>query len=499
MKKIISILLIAAMMASFAACAGSKPNEGNETNNAADTQNASGETETTDDNPAPDLPAYNADGPDFTICYRFGAGANDYDDYFIAAEKEDGEVVNDAVFSRNLQTSEKFNVNIVTVPDPSPAGPVRTLVQANDAEYDLAVDSKNMLADLTTSGYLLDFNTLENVDFTKPYWDKNCADELMIGGKLFMMVSDISMQNFSGARFLYFNKKIIEDRNLTNPYDLIFSNGWTLDVVLNMIKSVSDDLDGDGKMTGNDLYGMLREDGSLNGNVIYFLKGCGVYFTSRDEEGMPVVSVNTEKTAKVIEMCHDVLTDNNVTIEYADASNGFNLDGYNHLYEYCRKALFAQNHFLFVQNGLDATAEFRDMESDYGFAPNPKFDDSQENYYHGVDQFTTILGIPATVTDYEKTGIILEYMSWLSSKEVLPAYYEITIKVKRARDPLDAQAADIIKNSIMYEASDIYGWGIEGVIWSSFQKNNFASTYEKKQKMLTKMIEQTIKQFEKIG
>jgi hypothetical protein len=217
-------------------------------------------------------------------------------------------------------------------------------------------------------------------------------------------------------------------------------------------------------MDGNDQFGILSEGGAANANILYFIKSAGIRNTTNDSDGIPQISFMNDKTIKILEMCKAVLDDTSVSITYENASKGASIGDYPHYFAYCRGALFTTDHFLFVQNGVNETVDFKDMKADYGIAPNPKFDTAQEKYCHRIDPFTTIMAIPITNANLDQTGIILEYMSWLSSKTVFPAYYETTIKTKRIRDDEAPLIVDIIKNSISYEISDIFDLGITSVI-----------------------------------
>ncbi len=493
MKKIISILLLCAMLAGSAACAESKDEAAISTDSGTVTE-AEIESETSDE---PELPEYNGEGDDFVMLYRFNAGA--YNDMYIFTENVDGEVINDAVFNRNSDTMEKFNIKITGIPSSSVTSTVQRSVQAQDDEFDACWDSMNSIAGAAGKGYFLDILNVPHINLEEQWWDSNCAAEMTFGGKLFFEVSDMSMKNFSNAFLVYFNKKLIVDYNLSDPYDMLESNQWLIENYLDMIKAVSEDLDGDGKWTGADRYGLLREDGGSNANFVHLTKGCNVPYTVHSEDGGLELALNAEKIVKIIELCHDVLLDNSVSINYGTASRGADTTGFLHLYDWCRGALFTTDHFLFVQCGLEESGSMKNMVADYGFMPNPKFDENQENYYAGTDENSTAMFIPVTIPDQEIEGIILEYMTWKSHHTVFPAFYEVTIKGKRMRDERDEFACNIVKDSMKYELADVMNFGISSMLWDSFQSNNYASTYEKKVKSIERAIEKASKSFADIG
>ncbi len=489
MKKyaLITILLIISLLLvpSAVSCAGEPADA-----EAATTAAASEET-TADDNPEPDLPASDFGGESFMFLLRLTNYA--YDEVYVYTEEYDGEVVNDAVYDRNRAAEEKFNMNIEAAFSETVSQTAQKSIMANDSSFEAMWDCKNAMPSLITNGFLVDYNTIPHLNLTARYWDKNASEQLAVLNKLYFMPSDISMQNLTGARFLYFNKKLVQDYTLDDPYEKVQSNSWTLDVVLHMIKSVSADLNGDGIMDSSDRFGILSEGGAANGNILYFIKSAGIRNTSNDGEGIPQLSFMSEKTIKIAEMCKEVLEDKNVSINYEAASKGASLGDFPHYFAYCRGALFTTDHFLFVQNGVEETVSFKDMESDYGIAPNPKYDSAQEEYSHRIDPYTTIMAIPITNLDLERTGIILEYMSWLSADTVYPAYFDTTIKTKRARDNEAPVILDLIKSTISYEISDIFDLGITSMLWEGYSSGNMSSTFAKKeagiQKKLDKLVE----------
>jgi hypothetical protein len=69
--------------------------------------------------------------------------------------------------------------------------------------------------------------------------------------------------------------------------------------------------------------------------------------------------------------------------------------------------LFVSGHSLFY-GSMPGVSELKDMESDWGVLPMPKFDESQEEYLSGVDHNAAVCGVPITNTDSRETSILLE-------------------------------------------------------------------------------------------
>jgi len=306
-RTLTALLALLTLASAFASCSGGDDTNTNDTT-ASDT--AVSETETTaEENPEPDVSGLNYDGADFTYLIR-GREATSYYEEFLYQEELNGEVVNDAVVNRNGIIEDKLGIKIRVI-EANEEGNDITLAQqyvlANDNTVDVFDIRRNHTGTLAMSGYLVDFNDLDYVNLTADYWDANAVTELAIADRLFMMPCDISMANLSASRFIFFNKKLIEDYNLEEPYALVNDDKWTMDRYFEMVGAVSEDLNGDGAFDHNDRYGMLTEEGENNGTVIHMMAASNLQMTGRDDEGLPTVNVMNDKTQSVIEKVYNAL------------------------------------------------------------------------------------------------------------------------------------------------------------------------------------------------
>ncbi|NLY68687.1 MAG: hypothetical protein GX067_02720, partial [Clostridiales bacterium] len=79
-----------------------------------------------------------------------------------------------------------------------------------------------------------------------------------------------------------------------------------------------------------------------------------------------------------------------------------------------------------------------------------------------------------------------------------PAYYEISLKTKYARDDESQEMLDIIFASTVYDLGNIFDWG--GVFslpanLTESASTDFASRYGKLEKSIMKNMEKTIEQY----
>lgn len=454
-KKILALLLAVSMVAVlFSACA----EEGGDT---ALTRGPDDSSSVDDAYPAAD---YNNEAFTFLVIKHSDTIKDYYGGPYIDAEAYEGTAINDAVFERNLAVEEKYNVNIEADEIVGePAELLQSLIMAGDFNYDVIYGWGYKLGSCITQNFFADFNTLQNVDYTQEYWSPSATEDLTIAGKQYLSINDISMNKLEWAGLLFFNKQIMEDYNVESDYgasvyDLVRDGKWTLDTYLSMLSAVSNDIDGDGSITKNDVFGLV--DG--NGLGTFASNASGVFNTVKNEDNTYTITLYDQKVLNIAEQVHTVYSNNNYVKNYEEIWQGADTTGYDDMWQYAR-SFFSTGHALFCAGNAYLTSEFRNMESDYGILPYPKYDETQEQYYSTVDCLASIFAIPATYrTDVstagpERTGMILEYMAAKSNEILLPKYYDEVLSNQRLKDDNDREMMDLIRDSIRYEFTDMMG------------------------------------------
>jgi len=474
MTRTVSLLMAVSLL--FAGCGGG------ETNNDESVSLDTIETETeiqTETVLVPDLPEVTYDGADFRIMYRNGSHAYNVTDVWVEALT--GEIINDSVYNRNLEVEEKLNVKIVPMAEKSPVSHIKKNVQAGEDYCEVLSERMFELYPVTLENYLYNWYDIEYVDFEKPWWDGNAAQELTLGDKLYMVSGNFSISSSSLAIYLYFNKDLLVNYGFELPYDLAFDGKWTVDRMQEMITAVGEDLDGDGKMGINDQFGMLVQ-------VPYRMTaGFGIKFTERDEDNYPVLAPLSEYMVDALAVIASIMNDKENTIHYDELSKGQDISGFPHLYAFCRSK-FVSDQILFFEGGMSSAAELTEMESAYGVLPMPKYDESQERYYHVVDEYSNGWSIPGSSKNTEMTGVVLEYMSY-ASDELLDATYEVTLKKKRMDAPDDAAVLDLVRSTTWYEFTFVANAGVWQMLVSAMNNNSLASEYAANEKSISAKLD----------
>lgn len=470
MKKIISFVITALMLAGLFALV-SCGNTGNPVDTGTATTPAVVPVGT---EPEFTFPEANYNDEPFVVYNRV---ASDYGAEYITSGDVNGDIVSDAVFTRNTMVEEKYGIQIKTKDASHPCNNVRTDVAAGDVDYDILLDIKTHLATLTVNSVLADFNDL-NVDFNNPWWDRHFVTDLSVGGRTYLMQCDVSIARFTNIRFFYYNKQMINDYHLDNPITLYDRDEWTLENFLKLVKGVSSPA-ADGSLG---TYGIVLEEGANNGVYMHMLTGIGIKYTTVDRDGFitEIISDQADKMDTFNTVLSAVFNDKKyaLTMDEAVELNGTNPVTGNHKYDQAR-SLWAQGHFLFTQSSIAATNQFREMKDDYGIMPNPKYNKDQAEYAHKCDKYALAFAIPLSDSvDMERLATVMNYWAYVSRDTVIPKYYDITILTKRFSDPRSSEIMDMIIDTVRYEFCDVFEIKqLPEAIYNGYVENNFSSTW----------------------
>ena len=131
------------------------------------------------------------------------------------------------------------------------------------------------------------------------------------------------------------------------------------------------------------------------------------------------------------------------------------------------------------------------MDDDFGIIPYPKFDEEDE-YATVINGHAHLIVIPTTVEDVERTGAITEALCAYGSRDVIPAFYDVSLKTKYARDEESEDMMDLIKSSIVYDLGYVSGSPLQSVgrDLAKATSHDFASFYASKESSALIQVEE---------
>lgn len=444
---------------------------------SADTQNTVTETtvQETEFLYTDDLGDMTFDGAEFRIRTIENANVHSYVD--VAAES--GEVYDDSLYKRNRKIEERFDIRIVETIAPDKSAPVRTLIQSGDDAFELGVLRCDDAMYFYTDGLTHSISDIPNIDLTKPYWAGKLNESLTIDGKQYVAIGDYDINVLDLTYALAFNKQLVTDFDMESPYQLVDDGKWTMDAMLSMMTEVLSDINGDGVMDINDRWGFLSHSKQVSPN---FWIGAGEMSILKDENDIPYINMTSERFVNVFDKFYTITWD--AETWFSKTSGDYDVPTDN-------IQIFSEGRSMFMDVSFFHINNLRDMETDFGILPYPKYDEAQSEYYSRVSYYWANI-IPVTNTKLEMTGAILEALNCESANYVVPAYYDIALKTKYSRDEESAAMLDLIFENRVVDLGDTVLCATirDGFIAQMFKSNNrdIASQVAKKEKTIQKWL-----------
>ena len=478
MKRHISILLLTAMAITIFGCEN--------TDTSAETTDTEETTDTVETDVFAGMDVENYNGREFKWMIP------DMDAYSgdMWLSEATGEVYNDAIFKRNMLVEERFGIKIVPVIEEYSwdlrdqyRGKIRASVQSNDHAYDMIACHSYIMPSLILDNMLINLNDVDELRFDKPWWSQLVYENTVCNGKIYAMTGDISINVLEFANVIFMNNDIVEEFGLEAPYQTVLDGKWTTDALETMIKNTSRDLDGNGKYDGNDSFGYVFHDSStLNTIPVSF----GMNMTKREGDDI-VFNLDSEKAVMCAEYIQKFFVEN-PDVHYATTETGGS-----------GKDIFMDGRAMFYAHQLYTLVSMRSMEDTYGILPFPKYDEAQENYYTLIRDSYAGFGIPADVTDTGFVGTIMEALCVSGSEYVFPAYYDVLLKGKTARDDGSLEMLDLIKNSVSIDFASAYGNELSNIanLYAEIfvNKRDFSSYWASQKSTVTKQLDKLLEYF----
>ena len=166
-----------------------------------------------------------------------------------------------------------------------------------------------------------------------------------------------------------------------------------------------------------------------------------------------------------------------------------------------RDQLFADGKAMFHATQLFTADNLRDMKDAYGIIPYPKWDKNQAEYGALVHDACTLIAIPTTTKHPDEAAATIEALCAQSYRTVIPAYYDVALKLKYVSDATTGIIIDMIKNAARTDFVYAYNYALNGagllcrkmVIGKN---TNLASEYKKVKRTAERSLIKMINDYE---
>jgi len=366
----------------------------------------------------------------------------------VDADEYSGEALYEAVCERARQIEENFGITVEYYycnTDTTPAAQIALESKGGTSDYDIVADTLlriNTNAGLTNNLY--DVSDL-GIDLTKDFWDQTAISDLSIAGHLFCLTGDIVVSDDQSTWCCFFNKTLISEYGLENPYQLVTDKAWTIDKLYAMAKVYSEQNVNASDVTWeNGHYGLVSQ--TYDG--ITSMAGFNERMIEKDANDYPIINFTSASLNTKFDTVYNVLNDKYTTILAERIDNW-----QNNPYEKANR-IFFENRALFQYQKVQYVLDLASNNVNFGIVPMPKYDENQEYYNTTCTVYWSLfVGVPKNVdaSRLELIGYTLQLMGYYGKKIVTPAYYETTIKSQKTQDQESEDMLDLIFSHRVYD------------------------------------------------
>jgi len=419
-----------------------------------------------------------------------GGNLTQFNSIEIARDTLTGDVIGDAVYTRNEALRQKYGFRVKQ--DLATSAPTKILSHYTSGVdvYDTVMYHTKNLIQHAQQGYLLDLNVVPHINLEHGSWNQQANTELTIKGKTFLAYNDFLLQARERTFFIMYNRDLFhsyeEYQGVYIEDEYVDKGTWTIAKFYEIASdNFSADLNGGGINEIQDQWAITCDGKNIGQQFAYG----GGYRLGRNNDGIIELVPLDERMLDIVSQAFTATLDPNLNLQCVP-----NLAGSN-----ARTGIdtFTEGRSLFLSDFPSSyDIGLKNIDFEFGILPYPKYDAGQESYYTQFGwQHAATCAIPYMVGNTENAGFFLEAITEASTKTTLEAYYETKCKLHMSYDQRCAYMLDILFGSVVFDIAAILDvGGIETALrvdaTGYYPNNVFKRLYEKKLEAATTELEE---------
>ena len=132
------------------------------------------------------------------------------------SEDKKGDLINDAVWERNIAVEDKYGVKLINTTAADVPKNARKAIKAGSDEFDICQPYIDTAFQMAGEGMLVDVISLPWLELERSYWDENIQRDLTLKGKLWAITGDISMFDEELSCMFYWNRLLPNNTSSVN-------------------------------------------------------------------------------------------------------------------------------------------------------------------------------------------------------------------------------------------------------------------------------------------
>ena len=313
---------------------------------------------------------------------------------------------------------QKMNCKIKFVDSSANDTKQKTILNVMSSTHfaDIVTTQQHGIVGYLTSDLLHDMGKVKTLDLSQPYMNVGAGVEAFRLGSGYWAVNHPTSLAKIG-NYVYFNKRLMKEvtGDENHPYKLMKQGKWNIENWRELNKKGTKELNGDGKLTEADQWGLVFADVGTAGFSAILQANRALMI--KNVNGMLSYNMEDGKCIPAIEEGIDLYYRDNTCLN--SVANGTFLSG---------RALFMGG------LGADTAHAFADMKDDFGILPYP-LGNGQTEYSVCTNWNTTAMAIPASVpkNQISNTGAFLQVFMLLYDEIAVPALFN-ELSMRYCRD-----------------------------------------------------------------
>ncbi len=408
-------------------------------------------------------------------------------------EEVTGDLINDAIYQRNVNVQEYLNVTFAWDSTKGQyndgvgaayAQYVGNGYNAGDTTWDLMAAHSRTIALTAMYGYCADLMELDHLDFDKPWWPEVMTETATIGDAMYFVTGDVSINSIHMMYVLFYNKDIMNEYNIQDPAALVKEGKWTMENLQLLTKDLYQDLDSSNSRNENDFYGFT----SLNWHYDAIYYGAGLKQADSDPDELFVISDDyfSEKAVNLSDYMGAWAVSDDV---YTNST-------------YYRTPFYNGNCLFVMSRHKDVADTVVNSDFSYGIVPIPKYDEAQERHITVVGNPVSFYSVYRNSKDANRAAAVLECWAGEAYRTTTPALFETTMKLKYSETSTESEMYDIIRAGIIFDIGRLFNSDLGAMSdnWDNSVVNHtpWASASAAYKKVLPKQLAKITDAFKKI-
>lgn len=385
--------------------------------------------------------------------------SREFDWYFgeiTVASEDSSDNVSSAVFERQHNVEGRLNIQLQNHKIAGSGKEGYTVVvealqrdqMSGDKMYDIAVNNMYHTMAKATEGMFYKMNDVPHVDLSRPYYSQNFNDKATVGDSLYAVTGDASLSFIKFAFATFFNKQMVADHHVDDLYTTVLNGDWTFEYQLSLIKDLYTDNNANSKKDEADTFGFVTNPVL---GVDPYWSAFDLSIVGKSEEHVLEPQISVSKITNALEKINRIFWQEDGTLVLKhQADDGEMKD---------QAKMFAENRAMFTTLRLDLCEDptLRDMKSEYGIIPMPKYDADQEQYYSYCHDLFSVFCISSSVSA-DRIGMVGATLECFFSESLKcrQELFEVALKVKYQSDSTVSQMLDIVVDHMKIDTGWIY-------------------------------------------